>query len=267
MDTVRDRFWIWGHEAGSHNKNWNLPGASRITPVEAAHYMGVPNLIEVVYANEPRPPFDQYALAMQSLERVVWSIVGDSGSKRNDDKSDLDDVLDLAAKFPNITGAMMDDFFIGGTQPDAPVARYSVEAIAGFRDRLHAAARPLDLWVVTYDQLLDRPIRPHLEQCDVATFWTWRAENLTHLEKNFARLEAAAPKSRKVLGCYMWDYGTGQPMPVALMQRQCELGLDWLRAGRIEGMIFLATCICDLRIEAVEWTRAWIGRVGATRLG
>ncbi len=46
------------------------------------------------------------------------------------------------------------------------------------------------------------------------------------------------------------------------MRRQCELGLSWLKEGKIEGMIFLASCICDLELEAVEWTRSWIAEVG-----
>ena len=51
-------------------------------------------------------------------------------------------------------------------------------------------------------------------------------------------------------------------MPLDLMRHQCELGLRWLRQGRIEGMIFLASCLCDLELEAVEWTRNWIAQVG-----
>ena len=45
-------------------------------------------------------------------------------------------------------------------------------------------------------------------------------------------------------------------------QEQCELGLEWLKQGRIDGMIFLASCICDLDLETVEWTRKWIQKVG-----
>ncbi len=25
MTTPRDKLWIWGHEAGSHNTRWNTP--------------------------------------------------------------------------------------------------------------------------------------------------------------------------------------------------------------------------------------------------
>ena len=60
----------------------------------------------------------------------------------------------------------------------------------------------------------------------------------------------------------MWDYGQKRPMSVSDMEMQCELGLEWLQQGRIDGMIFLASCICDLDIEAVEWTKNWIAKVG-----
>ena len=86
------------------------------------------------------------------------------------------------------------------------------------------------------------------------------------LEKNFQRAEEIAPSPRKILGCYMYDYGNHQPMPVDLMQHQCEIGLQWLRDGRIDGMIFLASCICDLEFETVEWTRGWIQEVGDEQL-
>ena len=60
----------------------------------------------------------------------------------------------------------------------------------------------------------------------------------------------------------MWDYGDKKPLSVAAMEDQCELGLEWLKQGRIDGMIFLASCICDLDLETVEWTRKWIQKVG-----
>jgi hypothetical protein len=63
-------------------------------------------------------------------------------------------------------------------------------------------------------------------------------------------------------GCYLFDYGNNRPMPVERMKLQCELGLKWLREGKIEGMIFLASNVCDMKLPAVEWTREWIRNVG-----
>ena len=52
MSTIRDRLWLWGHEAGSHNEEWNLPAASQIMPAQAAENMGIPNIIMVRYRQE-----------------------------------------------------------------------------------------------------------------------------------------------------------------------------------------------------------------------
>jgi|SanBayMetagenome_1026888.scaffolds.fasta_scaffold11928_1 hypothetical protein len=43
-------------------------------------------------------------------------------------------------------------------------------------------------------------------------------------------------------------------------------GLKWLKAGEIEGMIFLCNNIMDKNLKAVEWTREWIARVGNEKL-
>jgi hypothetical protein len=227
--------------------------------------MGVPNLIMVVYGGDPAPPFEPVAKRYDHLDRVVWSIVGDAGSTRNDTNTDLDEVVSLCERHPNVVGAIMDDLFFD-PKPDGSFARFSADDLSRFRSSLQSTRRPLDLWVVVYRQNLDQPILSHLANADIATFWTWRAEDLTTLADSFARFEAFAPKVRKVLGCYMWDYGTNTPMPVEHMQHQCEMGMRWLRTGRIEGIVFLATCICDLGLDAVEWTREWIARVGAETL-
>lgn len=261
MSHVRDRFWIWGHEAGSHTSPkarplWGIPGTSRMTPAEAAHYMGIPNCIMVVYDNLPKPPFLSHALALSPLQQVVWSIVGDAGSTRNDQESDLEEVLCLAGRVSNITGAIMDDFFQVGR------ARYSLQEMARLYGRLRGAARALDLWVVLYNNQLDQAVGPYLEYCDVVTFWTMTGSQLVDLERSLERFVAVTPAKRRVLGCYLWNYGEKKPMPIAWMRHQCELGLQWLQEGQIEGMVFLASCICDLELDAVEWTRSWIAEVG-----
>ena len=89
-------------------------------------------------------------------------------------------------------------------------------------------------------------------------FWTWKGEQLAQLEHNLPRVQELAPGKRIMLGCYLWDYGAGKPMPLELMQHQCRLGLQWIKEGKVQGMVFLASCICDLGLEAVEWTRDWI---------
>ena len=254
---VRDKFWIWGHEAGSHDNAFGLTATSRMTPAEGAFYLNVPNMILVRYNDLPKPPFEQYAVALRPLKQVVWSIVGAGGASAH---YEVEAARNLAEKFPNFTGVMMDDFF--SDPATGKVAVHDVKSLNAIQKQLTVANRKLDLWVVLYNHQLEHPVGPHLETCDVVTFWTWNARQLTELKQNFTRAEEIAPSPRKILGCYMYDYGDRQPMPVDLMQHQCEIGLQWLRDDRIDGMIFLASCICDLGLETVEWTRDWIQRVG-----
>ena len=256
--TAKDAFWLWGHEAGSHNSQYGLQGCSRMTPAEAAYYLGIPNMIMVRYHGQPEPPFHQHALALSPLARVVWSIVGAGGTTQTEE---VNLILDLAARFPNVCAAIMDDFF-NVEREDGSLGTFTPDELAAIGGQLGADERRLDLWVVLYEHQLDLPVSAHLEQCDVVTYWTWWSERLADLEENFERAERLAPTCRRVLGCYMWDYGNGKPMPVDLMEHQCRLGLEWLRQGRIDGMIFLASCICDLGLDAVEWSRQWIQEVG-----
>ncbi len=264
MSQVKDRFWIWGHEAGSHNNQYGLKGMSQMTPTEGAFFLGVPNLIMVRYKGKPAPPFDQCALALSPLKRVVWSIVGAGGET---EANEVELVLDLASRFPNICGVHMDDFFYGKPDEKGRIAVHTPDELKAIKKRLVVDDRKFDLWVTLYTTNMDLPnIDKHLEQCDVVTYWTWRAEELNELEQNFNRLEQVSSSSRKVLGCYMWDYGDHKPISLSLMQHQCEFGLRYLREGRIEGIIFLASCICDLGLKAVEWTRKWIQEVGEENL-
>ncbi len=258
MNSVRDHMWIWGHEAGSHNNAYGLPKTSRMTPMEGACYLGIPNLIMIRYDDKPAMPFDQCALALRPLKRLYWSAVGGGGATSDEERRH---VLELARRFPNIGGLFMDDFFRTPKHQD-DLGMLSLDEIRTMKAQMRLPDRALKLGVTLYTHQLGMPLADYLALCDHVSLWTWNAPDLKDLEANFARLEALAPANGKLLGLYMWDYGLHQPMPLNLMEKQCEAALKWLREGRIDGMIFLASCICDLELEAVEWARAWIARVG-----
>lgn len=270
--TLRDRLWLWCHPPGAHTRSagqHGLIGHSTITPAGAAGYLGIPNVLFVRYELDPQPPLEPHAAPLALLDRVVWSIEGGAGG-------DVDAVLSLAATLPNLQGIILDDYFARvtatarmgmgspGPEPTGPDPAFSVTALRELRGRLVIGGRRLDVWVVLYAHELgwEAVLRPHLDLCDVVTFWTWDAAELASLEQNFGRFEQLVGDKRKVLGLYMWDYGARQPMPITAMEHKCALGRRWLREGRIDGMIFLASCICDLGLEAVAWARQWIQEHG-----
>ena len=414
-DTVHDRLWIWGHVEGSYDNAYGLPQNSRMTPLQAAEYLGIPNIIMVRYntghSNEPTPPFDEYAKQYANTNKLMWSFVGAGGGTSREEQYH---VVELAKKMPNITCLFMDDFFHGnavpvesakncwlaennprfpvalslqfpvptvangieltqsdwktgdyrtsdfavdvrtdgrwnegvawgtlanqggvamtlklpgypvdglrirflgthdatgamsvglggirlfndhqevnlsgvkmeagssypGHAPEAllkslspediePPASCSLADLREIREKLSLPDRKLDLGVTLYTHQLNPAIRRHLDMCDVVSFWSWTADELAKLPENFAKYREIAPNKRTLLGIYMWDFGLGKPLPMDLMKMQCDMGLKWLKNGTIEGMIFLASNICDMNIEAVEYSKKWIAEHGKETL-
>jgi hypothetical protein len=141
-------------------------------------------------------------------------------------------------------------------------ASLTPEQLRQLRTQLVIDGRRIPLHVVVYShQVVPRAVH-HLRHVDAITLWTWVPKILKDLEKNLAKLEELAPGKDIILGCYMYDFYDKKTIPLDLMKQQTELGYQWLREGRIKGMIFLASPICDLDLEAVEWTRQWIARRG-----
>lgn len=260
--TVRDAMWMWAADAGVLDGRFGLPAKSTMMPVDGTKWMGLSNVILIRCGGKPAPPFDEYAIPFRSLKRVMWSVTGEGGATS---QSERDHVFSLAAKMPNMTGVFMDDFFhFTASQPttgETPAA-ISLKDLEQLRTRLAVNGRKLDLGVTLYTHQLDQRVVPHLNYCDVVSLWTWSGAELANLEQNFDKFQAIAPGKRTLLGLYMWDFGPGNPMPLELMQKQCTLALKWLREGRIEGMIFLVTNLCDLNLEAVNWSLSWIAEVG-----
>lgn len=408
--TVRDRLWVWAHDAHFYNLEFGLPRKSRITPVEGAVYLGVPNVMFIQYQGLPVPPFEQYFVPFKAMKKVYWTL-SNNGNQVHRLGAEQEHVYRLAAANPNIQGLLLDDFLVGPIQPEvgrhwlaenspsfpvtltlrlaAPTkatvlelqqtdwksgdyrtARFEVQAsadganwtqagsfelpnepgarlqaplppgaiktvcvrilsthdkqgamscglkglrllldgkpadiggaqihatsqfaghdavcllagnsepaetarfttqvgledLAAARRRMAGLGRPIELAAVVYAHQLDPVIAPLLAPMDTVLFWTWVPSELKGLKRNFRRLKQLLPGMRVLLGCYMWNFSAPPgPMPLSLLKGQCDLGLRWLQAGEIEGMIFLGTNICDLDLEAVEWTRRWIEEHG-----
>jgi hypothetical protein len=126
---TRDHLWVWAHPEGSYNgPQWGLAKDSRVTPLESAVWLGVPNVILIHYGDLPRQPLSQYAKPLEAARSVMWSIVGGGGDTSDAMRAA---VLELATPMPNLTGLFMDDFFhFRGTPPAqwlaAPGTRFPV---------------------------------------------------------------------------------------------------------------------------------------------
>ncbi len=268
--TVRDKVWVFCNPV---NADYGMVRArSVMSPLESAVYLGAPNIIMANQYPGPgqegwykpwEPPFELYAFPMKILKRVSWSIVGASGITKDSERKQ---VIQMAKHTPNFVGVYMDDFF----RDDGNKASLSVNELRGLQQQLKSPEKNLDLYVTLYTRQLSLPIADHLSLIDVITLWTWETDELANLEQNLQKLEKLAPKARIMLGCFTAaNNGNATPawtpLPVSAMQRQCELGLRWLREGRIAGIIIYGNFM-DLNWDSVEWAREWVKQVGETKL-
>ncbi|MDR0871676.1 MAG: hypothetical protein LBN39_12880, partial [Planctomycetaceae bacterium] len=86
----------------------------------------------------------------------------------------------------------------------------------------------------------------------------WHATELTALEENFKRYREFLPNKPTLLGIYMWDFGNAKPITQEQMKHQLDFALKKFKEKQIDGMIFHCTPLCDLGLEAVDYSRKWI---------
>lgn len=272
--TVRDKLWLFSNPT---NADYGLlRKRSVMSPFEAAVYMGIPNIFMVQqYPQKGQeswykpwtPPLEQYALPLTMLKRVAWSLVGASGVTK---ESERKEVLAMALKTPNFVGVYLDDFF--HNNPGEGTASLTLGQLKDIQHRIKSSTKNMDIYVTFYDYQLSLPhVSEYLSLIDVITLWTWKTEELAKLDSHLAQLERLMPKSRIMLGVYTVALNekntpawTGMPIP--LMRDQCEQALEWLRSGRIEGIIVYGGTTLDLGFESVNWTREWIQKVADKKL-
>ena len=284
---VRDRFWIFTDPAGTDDhriEKYNIRGGSRMTPAESAYWLGLSNIHFIRDQGLPAYPdaegprtkssYEQYAMSFEPLKRVGWSMIG-SGGKGS--LTELPYILDLAAKFPNISAVYLDDFIIDvkANSEGNRVGRLALspDELRTAKSKMRAVNENMELWVTLYTKVLNpgtpngHDVEPALSSFidlfDVIALWTSRVEDIIDLESNLSKLEAVASKKTKIaIGIRVWDYINGKEMPLDLMKHQCELGLKWLKEGRIHNIVFLGNTLFDFGFESVSYMKDWIAKVG-----
>jgi hypothetical protein len=265
---LRDRLWMWGHGPGTTHGLYNIPQGNNIDMADAIDSMGVPNVCVIRWMGKPEPPFDESIKQFHKTKRVAWSIV-DGAPQSYAQKKQL--AFDLLDKMPNLVSFYLDDYFhfvkdaIPAEEQNESSVYVTLDEVRSLRQEVGMLKRPVDLSMVLYSDALREiqpEIKPHLDCCDVVSFWTWHATNLVSLEGNFKKYREIVPDKPTLLGTYMWDFGNSKPITMELMKLQLEFALEKFMQGQIEGMIFHCTPLCDMGLEAVEYSREWIAEYG-----
>ena len=147
-------------------------------------------------------------VALRPLKRVVWSVVGSGGFTASKETAE---VLQLARSGGNFAGVMLDDFFHDGKE--AKRAQWTVDELANFRRELKQIGEHLDIYATLYDAQLGLPLHDYLDLIDVVTLWSMDSADVRNMEASLKKVEAIAPKTRKLLGCYVVDYAQKRGFP------------------------------------------------------
>jgi len=266
MATVRDKLWFFGvreHQddrlLGKSNVD-RFSSWSRISAAEGAFILDIPNIAMINCDGIPVPFSDDargYAESFCRMDRVLWGSTGSGGFRvGNEEKY----ICRLAEMYPNIVGAFMDDFF--GKFKGQPDAAEKAEALLKeIRGELDKACRPMELYVVYYTHQFNSVRSSLFSYVDGITLWTWNCEELPLLAERYDKIEMLFPNHKKILGIYIYDYPTGVPIPLDLMELQCELGLSLIKQKRLDGMIVCANSVMGVGLPSEQWLRDWIDKV------
>lgn len=268
-ETLRDCVWLWGHESGQIDgpkSAWGLPPFKvYYHQAQACRDFGVPNLCCIRW-DMPKKDFRD---SLAGLRRVTFPASSTKGDARSYSRL-LNWDFDVAREMPNMVGIDFDDFFRAAKAPQ-PTA-YTVDELKDIRRRAAAFGRPFELRVIAYELLFLRgtghsharenpaaELSPYFEQFDKIMFWVWMGRNIKKLPTWFDELRKVSCGKPILLGLYLWDFGgTKKELLDEDMKFQLDFALEKWKTGEIDGVVFLATSICNRDFAAVRMAREWI---------
>ena len=256
MTKLHERFWLWGHPENCYFNCWGNYNHSRMTPLEGALYVGARNVFMVPVGNHVNPR--QYNKSFFPLSHVGWSIDNAVGNHHV-----VDQLIEYAREFPNVTCGVFDDF-VGQNKLNLPVS-----AFQAVHDRLHNnGVRPLDMWMVLYthefgvDPAFDSKFQPYIAPFDGIIMWTWEEKNIVLFEEKFKRFMKMTEGKRHMLGLYLYNFGEHKQATGKAVLWQLNRYRELLYSGDVEGVVLHSNTMADLDYEAYDVCRAWMAEHG-----
>lgn len=262
---LRDKFWLWAHPEGYFNNNENDYGfhdVSRMTPTECCLYLGISNLFMVPL----RRPINrrQYNKSFKPMLGVAWECFGaDKHPER------VDRIIEESFQFKNINGAVFDDFFVQVKKRRKKGEDVPVDALKNIRHRLATeGARPLEMWMVLYtrefglDPAEDESAKDMLDAFGGLIMWTWEEKDVGLIPEKFEILKKLSPNTRKMFGCYLYNFGESKQATAEAVKWQLDFYLEKIRSGEAEGVVLHTNTMADMDFEAYDAAIEWLEEHG-----
>lgn len=251
---LRERLWVWGHPKDSLKGGYLLQEGSPFDPADGMVHLGAKNIWYV-----PMGRVWDKEQATGEAEAAAAKEIGWSLERPKEHPEKLDELIALSGRHPDMTRAILDDFL----NPENAQG-ITTEDLADFEKKLHGAENPLELWMVFYSKQFDMPdLESVFQAFDGVTLWFWNeSEAAGDLEGICRRFFELTPGRKRMIGCYLYDFGGNCPADPELVRKQLDLYETYLREGLIEGVILHTNAVCGLGLAAPEAARAWVAEHG-----
>ena len=254
---LRERFWLWGHPEGCFNNGYGNTLASRMTPMEACLYLGIRNTFMVPMGIPVNKR--QYNKSFKTLRQVGWECFSAAVKPEL-----LDELFEMAADFPNIGCAVLDDF-----KNDGWHASFPIDNLLNLQNRLHNnPVRRLDSWMVLYTYLFgvdpedDRAFQPYMDSFDGIIMWTWKERDVKLIPEKYEIFKKLTPKNRRMFGCYLYNFGESRQATPEAVLWQLDFYKEKVLAGEAEGVVLHTNTMADLDYPAYDAACAWMEQYG-----
>lgn len=249
MGSLKDRIWIWGHPENSLKGHFGITEDSDVTPVTGAKYLGANNVFYVPMGH----PVDRNRCNedMKEVARVGWSM---------ESEQNLLDLIEQKKTYPNLSVAVFDDFF-NPENTGWNYTNYSIEKLIEMREKLHEVG--MEMWVVLYTRLLHMDIQEYLAVFDGVSYWYWHEASEEEFEEKNRWLFENTKGQKKLIGCYLYDFGNHRQMPPETVRYQLDRNLAYIREGKIDGIVLHTNAVGGMGFAAYEEAKHWVDTYAA----
>lgn len=262
---LRDKFWLWGHPEGRYNLNaggFGCPDVSRMTPMEACLYLGVPNTFMVPVGVDVNRR--QYNKSFKTLKQVGWECFDAYKEPEHIDK-----IIAEAKEFPNISCVVVDDFKSPDENGELRYKKFPLSMLQEMNKKLHNNdVRRLDSWMVLYtsdfgiNEDEDREFQPYMDEYDGVILWTWNESEVPLIPEKFELFKKYTPKTRRMVGCYLYNFGEQKQATGVAVKWQLDYYRELLLKEEIEGVVLHTNTMADLDYEAYDVAVSWMDEHG-----
>jgi len=258
---LRDRFWLWGHPEGCFNEGkfeWGFEGVSRMTPVEGCLYLGINRTFMVPMTLEVNRR--QYNKSFKPLAEVGWECFG---ADIHPEK--IDQILEEAKEFPNITTAVFDDFVGKAKKRREAGEEVLADDLYKVCDRFnHNDVRPITMWMVLYtrefglDEAEDMETKKYLDPFNGIIMWTWEEKDVPLIPEKFEIFKRLTPNCRRMFGCYLYNFGERKQATAEAVRWQLDFYREKILSGEAEGVVLHTNTMADMDYEAYDAAVEWM---------